>query len=82
DAALLLQRALRAAGLSALMETEGRSFKSRMKTADKLGARFVVIRGEDEAKKGVWAVRDMRGSAQEEVPEGRILEYLEEKANG
>ena len=30
----------------------------------------------------VWAVRDMRGSAQEEVPEGRVLGYLEEKANG
>jgi histidyl-tRNA synthetase len=82
DAALLLQSALRAAGLSVLMDTEGRSFKSRMRTAGKLGARFVLIRGDDEAKKGVWAVRDMRGSAQEEVPEGRVLEYLEEKANG
>jgi histidyl-tRNA synthetase len=82
DAALVLQRALRQAGLSALQETEGKSFKSKMKMADKLGARFVLIRGEDEAKKGVWAVRDMHGSAQEEVPEGRLLDHLKEKTNG
>jgi histidyl-tRNA synthetase len=82
DAGLVLQRALRQAGHSALLETEGRSFKSKMKMADKLGARFVLIRGDDEAKKAVWAVRDMRGSAQEEVPEGRVLEHLKEKLNG
>ena len=82
DAALGLQKALRGAGLRALMETEGRSFKSRMKMADKLGARFVLLRGDDEIQKGVWAVRDMRGSAQQEVPESRVLEHLKEKANG
>ncbi|HSB61835.1 MAG TPA: histidine--tRNA ligase, partial [Vicinamibacteria bacterium] len=43
DKALLLQRGLRRAGLSVLMDPEGRSFKSRMKLADKLGARFVAI---------------------------------------
>jgi histidyl-tRNA synthetase len=82
DEALRLQQALRGAGLRTLMETEGRSFKARMKMADKLGARFVLLRGETEIQKGVWAVRDMRGSAQEEVPEARVLEHLEEKRNG
>ena len=82
DKALLLQRALRRAGVSVLMDPEGRSFKSRMKLADKLGARFVAILGEDEMKKGVWSVRDMAGSAQEDVAEGRVLEHLEEKMHG
>src|SRR5207247_8545343 len=67
DKALVLQQALRRAGVSALLDPEGRSFKSRMKLADKLGARFVAILGEDEIKKGVWTVRDMAGAAQEEV---------------
>jgi histidyl-tRNA synthetase len=82
DDALSLQRALREAGVSVLMETEGRSFKARMKMADKLGARFVAIRGEDEIKKGVWAVRDMRGSVQEDVADAHVVERLKEKVNG
>jgi histidyl-tRNA synthetase len=82
DAALTLQRDLRAAGLRVLTETEGRSFKARMKMADKLGARFTLILGEDEAKRGVWAVRDMRASTQEDVPEAQVLEHLKEKLHG
>ena len=82
DRALLLQSALRKAGVRALMDPEGRSFKSRMKLADKLGARFVAILGADEIGKGVWTVRDMAGSAQEDVPEARVLEHLKEKIHG
>jgi histidyl-tRNA synthetase len=79
DEALLLQRALRAAGLRAMLDPEGRSFKSRMKQADKLGARFVAILGEDEMAKGVVTVRDMTRSTQEDVPRERALEHLKEK---
>ncbi len=82
DRALLLQRALREAGLRALLDPEGRSFKSRMKQADKLGARFVAILGDDEIARGVWTLRDMAGSAQQDVPQARIVEELKEKLNG
>jgi histidyl-tRNA synthetase len=82
DETLRLQRGLRQAGLRVLLDPEGRSFKSRMKLADKLGARYVAIRGEEEMKKGVWTVRDMAGSAQEDVPEARVLAHLEEKLRG
>jgi histidyl-tRNA synthetase len=82
DRALLLQRALRAAGVRVMLDPEGRSFKSRMKQADRLGARFVAILGEDELRRGAWSVRDMTRSAQEEVPEDRVLEYLKERTNG
>jgi histidyl-tRNA synthetase len=81
-AALLLQRDLRLAGVATMLDPEGRSFKSRMKQADKLGARFVAILGVDEMARGVWTVRDMRRSEQEDVPEGRILAHLKEKTNG
>ena len=82
DPALRLQRELRQAGLRAMLDPEGRSFKSRMKQADKLGARFVAILGDDEIARGVWTVRDMARSEQQDVPEERILEHLKEKANG
>jgi histidyl-tRNA synthetase len=53
-----------------------------MKQADKLGARLVAILGEDEIARGVWTVRDMKRSEQQDVPGERILEHLKEKANG
>ena len=82
DPALKLQRALREAGVRALLDPEGRSFKSRMKQADKLGARLVAILGEDELARGAWTVRDMARSEQRQVADDRILDYLKEKANG
>jgi histidyl-tRNA synthetase len=82
DRALLLQRRLREAGLRAMLDPEGRSFKSRMRQADRLGARLVAILGEDEMARGVWTLRDMSRSAQEDVPVDAILDHLKEKLNG
>jgi histidyl-tRNA synthetase len=82
DRALRLQKRLRAAGVRVLLDPESRSFKSRMKQADKLGARLVAILGADEIARGAWSVRDMARSEQEDVPEERILDHLKEKANG
>jgi len=82
DPALLLQRDLRRAGLRALLDHEGRGLKSQMRKADKLGARFVAIRGEDERARGVWLVRDMAASAQEEVRDGEVARHLEGKLRG
>jgi histidyl-tRNA synthetase len=67
DFALRLQRHLRTAGLRVLMDHEGRGLKSQMKRADKLGARFVAILGEDELARRSWTVRDMKSSTQQDV---------------
>jgi len=82
DDALRLQRSLRSQGLRVLLDPEGRSFKSRMKLADKLGARYVAIRGDEEMKKAIWTVRDMAGSTQEDVAEARVADHLKEKIHG
>jgi histidyl-tRNA synthetase len=79
DRALLLQRALRRAGVAVLMDYEARSLKSQMKRADKLGARYVAIMGEDEMKAGRWTVRNMGGASQEEVPENAAAAHLQDK---
>lgn len=79
DAALKLQRELRDAGVPAQMNYDGRGLKSQMKLADKLGARYALLLGDDELAQGVWTVRDMAGSAQEAVPAERVLDHLREK---
>jgi histidyl-tRNA synthetase len=76
DFALQLQRQLREAGLTVLMDHEGRGLKSQMKRADKLGARFVVLMGEAELAKARWTVRNMKTSTQEEIGLDTAAEYL------
>jgi histidyl-tRNA synthetase len=76
DVALRLQGHLRKAGLRVMMDHEGRGLKSQMKRADKLGARFVAILGQDEMAKARWTIRDMKASTQEEVGLDAAAAYL------
>lgn len=57
--AFALTEAFRGAGLRADMDHQGRSLKAQFKYADKLGARYTAILGDDEAQKGVVKLRDM-----------------------
>ncbi|PYQ22445.1 MAG: histidine--tRNA ligase, partial [Acidobacteria bacterium] len=82
DRALLAERDLREAGVRVMMDHDGRGLKSQMKKADKLGARFVAIMGEDELASDVWTVRDMTASTQERVSDVKLAEYLEGKVRG
>ena len=65
-----------------MLEHEGRSFKSTMKLADRLGCRYVALMGEDELARDAWTVRDMAGSSQETVAEGQVASYLEGRLRG
>lgn len=68
---------VRAAGMSADMDFEGRSMKAQMRAANKAGALLTLILGDSELEKGVVVVKDMRTEgAQEEVPLDQFLETL------
>lgn len=55
----------------------GGSFKTQFKRADKSGAEFALVLGDDEATKGVVAVKALRRElAQEECPMERISERI------
>ena len=57
--ALQLAHRLRSAGVRAELESAGRSVKSAMRRADKLGAHFAILLGDDELAAGRATVRDM-----------------------
>ncbi|MBI3766994.1 MAG: histidine--tRNA ligase [Deltaproteobacteria bacterium] len=59
-AALQMARRLRLAGVRTELESSGRSVKSAMRRADKLGARFAILVGDDELAAGRATVRDLR----------------------
>jgi histidyl-tRNA synthetase len=74
--ATLLARKLRGAGRVVYLDFDGRSLKSQMRLAGKLGASRVVILGEDEVKSGSLTIRDMTTREQRESSEAELLAGL------
>ena len=77
--ALMLLRELRENGLAAEMDVCARSIKNQFKYADKAGARFAVVIGEEEIASGRAAVKDMRTGEQRECAFFEISGIIGEK---
>ncbi len=69
---------LRAHGIRTERSFGGGSMKSQMKRADRSGAEFVLLLGDDEAAKGVVSVRHMVESRQREVKRSEIYNYIKD----
>lgn len=70
---------LREKGIRAEKDLLGRSLKAQMKHADKLGAKFVVLLGEEELAQNIAMVRQMGASEQHPVALDKIISFLIEK---
>jgi histidyl-tRNA synthetase len=70
--AVAVARAMRESGLSVEMFSPERKLKALLSRANKIGARFAVIIGENEIAKGVVVLRDLQASTQREVPEAEV----------
>ena len=58
------------------MDYEGRSLKSQMRRADKSGARYVLILGEDELIRRQIQLRDMKTKTQTSLPLDDLVESM------
>lgn len=74
----LLAQELREAGLEADLDYEGRSLKSQMRRADKLGVEHVLILGEEEVEKGEVQLRHMADKSQRNLPLDAVARILRE----
>lgn len=75
-AALKLARRLRDAGLSIEIPPEETKIKKALGLADKLGARFAVIIGENEVSSGTFTVKRLADSSQQSLGEKALLDFL------
>lgn len=50
--------------------------KRQFKTANRYDVDFVLVYGEDEAKAGVYSLKDMRTGEQRQIPKQHLTEYL------
>jgi len=63
-------------GIQAELDLNGRSLKSQMKRADKLGAEYVLIVGEKELEEGSAILRNMTTKEQTAIPIDDIVERI------
>lgn len=78
-AALKLVNQLRANHVSVDMDYDFRKMKKQFSLADRYGALFTVVIGEDEAAKNTAAVKDMQTGAQEEIELSKVADYISDK---
>ncbi|MCM8799590.1 MAG: histidine--tRNA ligase [Candidatus Omnitrophica bacterium] len=73
---LKLLETLRKEGIHAVSDYLDRSLKVSLRRANQSGAKFVIIIGEDEIKKGVMILKDMSSGRQKELKEEDLIEEL------
>jgi histidyl-tRNA synthetase len=66
--AIKLAGALREEGISADLDYAGRGLRAQFKQADRAGASYAVVLGEDELAQGAATVRDMASGEERVVP--------------
>jgi histidyl-tRNA synthetase len=71
--------ALGVEGICAEMDFGDKSLKSQMKRADRLGAAYVLMVGENELEKGIVILRNMRTQEQLSIPIGKVVEELKNR---
>ncbi len=79
EAATLLARELRRAGMGTEISYHPIKLKKAMGAASKLGVRYTIIIGEQEVESGSYQVKDMQTGEQQSVSAGEIAGFLKEK---
>jgi histidyl-tRNA synthetase len=69
---------LRAAGYRVELPATEQKFGKALGQADKLGARYALILGEDEVTSGEWTLKTLADGSQKKYTESDLLEYLRE----
>ena len=67
---------LRNAGFSVELPPSELKFGKALGQADKLGAKFALILGEDEVTEGLWTLKTLDDGAQIKLPEPALIEHL------
>ncbi|NJB67965.1 histidyl-tRNA synthetase [Desulfobaculum xiamenense] len=77
--ALSLAQELRSAGLTGEAAFGAGSLKSRLRAANKVGARWCLLMGGNELAAGEVTVKDLAGGEQERVALSSVREYIESR---
>jgi histidyl-tRNA synthetase len=74
--AISAARTLRSAGFRVELPPVEQKFGKALGQADKLGARYALILGEDEVASGQWTLKTLADGSQAKYTEAELLEFL------
>jgi histidyl-tRNA synthetase len=77
--AIAAAQKLRAAGLRVELPPSEQKFGKALGQADKLGAKYALILGDDEIASGEWTLKSLADGTQTKIAEAKLLEFLKEK---
>src|SRR5450432_2624755 len=80
--AIRAAKRLRGAGYRVEMSATEQKFGKALGQADKLGARYALILGDDEVSSGEWTLKTLADGSQAKYTEPDLLEYLREAKPG
>ena len=80
--ALSLTKQMRGAGIRVIMDVMERGLKAQFKYADRIGARYVVVIGDEDLAKGVATLRDMKNSSQTQVEKDKLIKTITGEYDG
>ncbi|MGH9686584.1 MAG: histidine--tRNA ligase [Candidatus Acidiferrales bacterium] len=80
--AVAIAKKLRARGLAVELPPEELKFRKSLSLADKLGARYALIIGEDEATSGTFTLKRLSDANQQKLDESALLALLESERRG
>ncbi|HVG01982.1 MAG TPA: histidine--tRNA ligase [Nitrospira sp.] len=76
DVGFILLDELRRGGIPADMDFRAASLKAHLRQADRLGALYAVLLGDDEASKGLATIRNMLTKEQEDISLADLSSFL------
>lgn len=80
--AVNIAKELRACGLAVELPPQEMKFGKALGLADKLGARYALIIGDDEVASGTFTLKRLADAEQKKLSENELLEYLESERRG
>jgi histidyl-tRNA synthetase len=76
DPAIRAARTLRQAGFRVELPTVEQKFGKALGQADKIGAKYALILGDDEIASGQWTLKTLGDGSQKKMTEPQLLEFL------
>jgi histidyl-tRNA synthetase len=78
-AAIRAAKTLRSAGFSVELPPVEQKFGKALGQADKLGAKFALILGDNEVESGEWTLKTLADGSQQKLTEAQLLEFLRKR---
>ena len=78
-AAIRAAKGLRNAGFSVELPPVEQKFGKALGQADKLGAKYALILGDNEVAEGLWTLKTLLTGEQQKFPEPELLEFLRQQ---